>query len=102
MKVKVDAKFDESRERQPYLEWQLRKVWTENLYQKLKEDSAYAKCYCDTEMFMFDLEKSLPTPVLTTGVVYCKLQLWTYNQGIHNCTKDKGCVYAYVGWKHGI
>ena len=51
-----------------------------------------------TQMFMFNLEKYLPTSVLTTGVVCYKWHLWTYNQGIHDCTKDKGCVYgAYVG-----
>ena len=72
MKVKVDAESDESCRRQVNLEWELHKVRAENSYQKLKEDAAYAKCHRETEMFRFDLEKSLPTPVLTTGVVYYK------------------------------
>ena len=95
MKVKVDAESDESRKRQLNLEWELHKVQAESSYQKLKEDAAYAKSHRDTEMFTFDLEKSLPTPVLTTGVVYYKRQLWTYNQGIHDCTKEKGCMHMW-------
>ena len=55
----------------------------------------YAKSHSDTEMLTFDLEKSLPTPVLTTGIVYYKRQLWTYNFGIHNCSTEKGCMHMW-------
>ena len=93
MKIKVEAESDESRKIQLNLEWELHKVQAESSYQKLKEDAAYAKSHRDTEMFTLDLEKSLPTPVLTTGVAYYKRQLWTYNQGIHDCPKEKGCMH---------
>ena len=53
----------------------------------------------DTEMITCDLEKYLPTPVLTTGIVYYKRQLWTYNQGIHDCTTEKGCMHM---WNEGV
>ena len=46
-------------------------------------------------MFTFDLEKSLLTPVLTTGIVYYKRQLWTYNLGIHDCVKETGCMHMW-------
>ena len=36
----------------------------------------------------FDLQSALPTPSLTTNVVYYKRQLMVYNLGIHNC-KDE-------------
>ena len=72
MKIKVDAEFDESCKRDLTLKWELHEVQAESSYQQLKEDSAYAKSHRDTEMFTFDLEKSLPTPVLSTGVVYYK------------------------------
>lgn len=95
MKVQVDAESDESRKTQLTLEWELHKVQAERTYQQLKEDAAYAKSHEDTEMLTFDLEKSLPTPVLTTGVVYYKRQLWTYNQGIHDCSKDTACMHMW-------
>ena len=95
MKVKVDVESDESQKRELILEWEVHKVQAEASYQWLKEDAAYAKSRSDTVMFTFDLEKSLPTPVLTTGVVYYKRQLWTYNQGIHDCTTDKGCMHMW-------
>ena len=95
MKVQVNAESDDSRKTQLTLEWELHKIQAEKSYQQLKEDAAYAKSHQNTEMLTFDLEKSLPTPVLTTGVVYYKRQLWTYNQGIHDCTKDKACMHMW-------
>ena len=73
----------------------LHKIKAESSYHNLKEDAAYAKSQADTEMLTFDLEKSLPTPVLSTGVVYYKRQLWSYNQGIHDCSTEKG-MHAHV------
>ena len=46
-------------------------------------------------MFDFNLEKSLPTPVLTTGIVYYKWQLWTYNFGLHDCKRDTACMHMW-------
>ena len=97
MKVKVDAESDESWKRELTLEWEVHKVQAEASYQWLKEDAAYAKPRSDTEMFTFNLEKSLHTPVLTTGVVYYKRQPWTYNQGIHTAPRTK--VVCICGMK---
>jgi hypothetical protein len=65
MKVQVDAESDDSRKTQLTLEWELHKIQAEKSYQQLKEDAAYAKSHQNTEMLTFDLEKSLPTPVLS-------------------------------------
>jgi hypothetical protein len=46
----------------------------------------------------FDLQKTLLTPILSTGSAYCKRQLWTYNLGIHDVT---GIGYMYV-WSEGV
>lgn len=77
------------------LEWELHKVKADRGYQSLKEDTAFAKLHSDTEMLTFDLEMSLPTPVLTTGIVYYKRQLWTYNLGIHNTATEVGCMHMW-------
>ena len=97
--MKVDAKDDPTLKEQLTLEWTLHKIQAEVGYNSLKEDSAYAKCHNDTELLTFDLEKSLPTPVLSTGIVYYKRQLWTYNQGIHDCSTEQGCTHM---WHEGI
>ena len=46
-------------------------------------------------MLTFDLQQSLPTPKLATNVVFYKRQMWTYNQGIHDCSNEKGFMYMW-------
>lgn len=43
----------------------------------------------------FDLMKTLPTPVLSTGICYYKRQLWTYCLGIHNLGTNKAVMYTW-------
>lgn len=50
-------------------------------------------------MLTFDLEQSLPTPVLTTNVVYYKHQLWKYNLGIHDCATEQAFMHM---WHEGV
>ncbi|KAK3799413.1 hypothetical protein RRG08_056732, partial [Elysia crispata] len=57
----------------------------EQVKAQLKED----KRKSNTKVICFDLQRTLPTPVPTTGVVYYKRQLWTYNQGIHDEQNEK-------------
>ena len=53
---------------------------------QLKIDGHLANHEVDT--FSFDLQKTLPTPALTTGAAYYKRQLRTYNLGVHSSTSD--------------
>ena len=46
-------------------------------------------------MLTFDLEKSLSTPKLSTGIVYYKRQLWMYNLGIHNTATGIGYMHMW-------
>ena len=36
----------------------------------------------------FDLQQNLPVPTLTHGAMFYLRQLWVYNFGIHDCSKD--------------
>ncbi|KAL1454579.1 hypothetical protein WDU94_010799 [Cyamophila willieti] len=43
----------------------------------------------------FDLMKTLPTPLLSTGLVYYKRQLWTFCLGIHDSVKKNGFMQVW-------
>ena len=43
----------------------------------------------------FDLQQTLPTPKLTTGVQYYKRKLWTYNFGVHNIKTGRSVMYLW-------
>ncbi|CAG9773480.1 unnamed protein product [Ceutorhynchus assimilis] len=49
----------------------------------------------ETAAIAFDLMKTLPTPVLSTGITYYKRQLWTYCLGIHNLAKNTAIMYVW-------
>ena len=76
-------------------EWDLHKAKAERAYQQLKEDIALSRSRSDLELLTFDLEQSLPTPVLTTNVAFYKRQLWTYNVGIHNGKTGSACMHMF-------
>ena len=79
--------------------WELHLRKAERAYQQLKEYSALSKSDPNTMVVTFDLQQSLPTPVLTTNIVYYKRQLWTYNLGVHNCSSELGHMFL---WHEGI
>ena len=98
-KVQTDAERDEATLTQLRGEWELHLCKAERAYQDIKEDSALAISDPDVLVLTFDLQQSLPTPVLTTNVVFYKRQLWTYNLGIHNCGTESGHMHL---WHEGM
>ena len=98
-KVQVDAEKDPDEYQQLVLQWDVHKIRAESAYQNLREDTALAKSSNDIEMFTFDLQQALATPLLTTNVVFYKRQLWTFNLGIHDCKTDRGHMHM---WHEGV
>lgn len=43
----------------------------------------------------FDLEKTLPTPVLTCSKVYYLRQLWTYNFAVHDLANNQATMFMW-------
>lgn len=62
----------------------------------MKHDAEKAKDPLnDVTVISFDLMKTLPTPVLSTGIVYYKRQRLTYNLGIYNLSTKESYMYVW-------
>ncbi|XP_039747039.1 uncharacterized protein LOC120637854 isoform X2 [Pararge aegeria] len=96
-KVKIDAcdnnELSKKNELTIAKELHLRKA--ESAMKNLKLDMQNAKQDNDTTVIIFDLMKTLPTPVISTGICYYKRQLWTYCLGIHNAGTDEMFMYVW-------
>ena len=95
LNVHISAEEDLQARSQLECELQLHHCKAEGAYQQLKEDTALCRMSSDVDMYTFDLQQSLPTPKLSTNVVFYKRQMWTYNLGIHNCSTEKGYMYMW-------
>ena len=93
--VSVNAGEDPEKKQALTAEWELHKCKAERAYHQLQEDTASCKASCDVDMITFDLEQTLPTPSLTTNVVFYKTQLWTYNLGIHSCKDGRATMHMW-------
>lgn len=69
--------------------------------QELQNDQTVPKNDSSKVTITFDLQKTLPTPKLTTGVAYYKRQLWVYNLGIHAYQNEDDKVYMFM-WHEGV
>ena len=94
-KMKVDAEKDPEEVARLNARWELHKRKADRAYSQLKEDTALSQLDLDIDMITFDLQQSLPTPLLSTSVVFYKRQLWTYNLGIHCCSTGEGFMHVW-------
>ena len=81
LRVRIEAETDETAKAQLEGERELHHAKAERTYLQLKEDTALAKSDPTVTVISFDLEQTLPTPSISTNVVFYKRQLWTYNLG---------------------
>lgn len=58
-------------------------------------DGNKAKDNNNVTCIAFDLMKTLPTPVISTGICYYKRQLWTYCLGVYNLGNNEVMMYVW-------
>lgn len=61
-----------------------------------KEDVSCSASDPTKRVLTFDLQKTLPTPVLKTGIAYYKRQMWTYNLCVHDETNQQSFMYMWA------
>ena len=91
--TKIEADEDKTAKAQLVGERELHHAKAERAYQQLKEDTALAKS--DSTILVISFDLTLPTPSLSTNVVFYKRQLWTYNLGIHDGKSDRACMHMW-------
>ena len=95
MKNQIESECDPDTARLLQGQWDVHKRKAERAYHLLREDTAQSQADPNLDVITFDLQASLPTPLLTVNVIYYKRQLWTYNLGIHCCATGAGHMHMW-------
>jgi hypothetical protein len=100
-KIKALPEGDEKRKVLTEQELPHQKATTAN--KRKDEDTTEVKCDETKKVLIYDLQKILPTPSLSTSVAYYKHQLWTFNLGIHDAMTASGYVnvWSKCGFSRG-
>ncbi|GFR84553.1 reverse transcriptase [Elysia marginata] len=93
-KVQIAAELDREKVEALKAERDAHHIKAEQVTEQINKD----KLKENTKVICFDLQKTMPTPVLTTNLVYYKRQLWTFNLGIHD--ENTGTAYMFM-WHEG-
>jgi len=72
------------------------KQLAEQAFEAQKQDRLHAQFSDDTFMIIFDLQKTLPLPKLSTSIAFYLRQIWLYNLGIHLTCKDQSQPYFSI------
>lgn len=67
----------------------------EGMKNMLKDRSEESKKTPELHVITMDLQQALPTPMLSAGPAFYKRKLWTFNFGIHDCSKDRGYMFLW-------
>lgn len=88
-KIKIQAEESPSKKDELEVQRKLHLLKADSARNNFKIDKKRAEDDSDNiTVIVFDLMKTLPTPVISTGICYYKRQLWTYCLGIHNAQND--------------
>lgn len=61
----------------------------------IKHQTTRAKNDPNYHVITFDLQQALPTPRLSTGPMFYKRKIWTYNLSVHNCGTGVGHFFVW-------
>ena len=62
---------------------------------QLREDTALCCTSANIDMYP---KQALPTPKLTTNIAFYKRQIWAYNLGVHDCSRDDCILWLTGNW----
>lgn len=66
------------------------------MQEKLTQYTAEAKTHPDgLHAITIELQQTIPTPKLTCGPAFYLRKLWTYNVGMHDCSKNQGYMFMW-------
>lgn len=94
-KIKIEAEESSVKKGELDSQRKLHLLKAESARNNFKIDKNRAADDSDLTVIVFDLMKTLPTPVISTGICYYKRQLWTYCLGIHNAYNDEVTMYVW-------
>lgn len=92
--MQIKSTADELLKHRLEIERELHQRKAESAREGLKKDTELAK-QGEVAVICFDLMKTLPTPVLTTGICYYKRQLWTYCFGVHDMATNDSYMFVW-------
>lgn len=87
-KIKIEAADSQEEKHQLEVQKNLHVLKADAAKSNYSNDKQLAKEDPNITIIVFNVMKTLPTPVVSTGVCYYKRQLWTYCLGIHDAEND--------------
>ncbi|KAJ8886859.1 hypothetical protein PR048_013071 [Dryococelus australis] len=73
----------------------------ESSYKELRKDKLHSKGNCNCITMSFELQKCLPTPLLTSGAAYYKRQLWKLHLTIYKTGHKKSAAFSVL-WHEAV
>ncbi|XP_044744281.1 uncharacterized protein LOC123306370 [Coccinella septempunctata] len=90
---KIKYEVDEGKKQQLNFQLELHQRKAQQLRDAMNKDAGISKD--EVTVIAFDLMKTLPTPVISTGITYYKRQLWTYCLGVHNLQSTEATMFVW-------
>lgn len=94
-RMKIQVAQDENIKSELIAQHNQHKMSADQAYEEKRKDSHLYADDDTVQVFTFDLQQCLPTPSLTSSVIFYKRQLWTFNLTIHNNKTGNAVCYVW-------